>query len=101
MDAVYDDMHKQARELQFRFEDAVDNTNHPLIHNLQRDVHGLVEDFESEKDPRHAEMRLKNMEHQVLELQAHGDSLMSFRDMQRMEHEIRSMRVKVRSMPNY
>ncbi|HEX8227252.1 MAG TPA: hypothetical protein VF572_05285 [Candidatus Saccharimonadales bacterium] len=101
MDDQYKAYYKRATDLKYRLEDVVDDHNHPQIQQLKREVHGLVDDFEMQKDPRHTENRLKTIEHELMQTRNHGESLMSFREIDSLQHEVRDLRAHVRTHPNY
>ncbi len=67
MDDLYKPYYKRAMDLKYRLEDVVDDLTHPQIQQLKREVHGLVDDFETQKDPRHTENRLKTIEHELMQ----------------------------------
>ena len=101
MDPNYKEYHKQALDLQYKFHDVVDNHADPRMQSLQREVHALVEDIESNKNPRHVEDRLKVIDHQLLEARSAGGQLMSYGDIDGLHHSYQHLRENIRRMPNY
>lgn len=101
MASNYDDYYKEAFELQGRFHDVVDDRSHPQAVSLRHEITQLTEDIQSKKDPRDLEHRLKTIDHQLLQAQTHGQQVMSYQDVQDLQHRYRRLRENVRRMPNY
>ncbi len=101
MDASYQNYHKQAVDLQYHFHDVVDNQSHPQMQSLQREIHGLVEDIQSNKHPRGAEDRIKTIQHQLVQARSHGEELMSYQDIDGLNHSYQRLRESIRKLPNY
>lgn len=101
MGSIYDDYYNQAFELQHYAQDVTDNHNHPQAISLHHELHQLTEDLKSEKHPRDVEHRLKTIEHQLLEARTHGEQIMSYQDIEDLQHRYKRLRENVRRMPNY
>ena len=99
---VYDqEFHKEAEHLQFHFQDVVDDHSHPQMQALKREIHGLVSDIQSNRHPRDAEQRIKTIEHELVQARAHGEEMMSYQDMDALNHSYRRLRENIRKLPNY
>lgn len=101
MDAMYDDYLHQAVDLQHKFHDSVDDASHPQVLTLKNEFRQLTEDFESKKSPRHLEDRLKQIEHGLLQAREQGEKLMSYQDIDNLNHQARRMREQMRKLPDY
>ncbi len=101
MDSLYNDYYNQALSLQNHFHDVVDNHDHPVAQNLQREIHGLTEDFKSDKHPRSTEERIKVIEHQLIEARANGQAPMNYQDIDNLQHQYQRLRENIRKLPNY
>jgi hypothetical protein len=101
MDQYYRNYHKQAVDLQYHFQDVVDNHADPRMQSLHREVHALAQDIESNKHPRSIEDRLKIIDHQLVQARSAGGQLMSYNDIDGMQHSYRKMREDIRRLPNY
>ncbi|GEM_PF-1719190 len=101
MGSVYDDYYKQAYDLQNHFHDVVDDQNHPQAVSLHNEMTQLTEDFKAEKDPHHMEDRLKVIDHELLQARSQGEQIMSYRDIDDLQHRYNRLRESVRQLPNY
>lgn len=101
MAGLYDDYHKQALDLEYRFRDTVDNLDAPQMQTLQREIHNLTEDLKAAKSPRHIEDRIKTIERQLLQTREQGDKLLSYQDVDSLQQKYRKLREHVRTMPDY
>lgn len=101
MDSIYDEYYKQAFDIQNHFHDVVDDEHHPQAVSLRHEIVQLTEDMKSEKDPRHLDDRLKVIEHQLLQARTHGEQVMSYQNIEDLQHRYRRLREQVRKMPNY
>ena len=101
MSSIYDEYYNQALSLQNHFHDVVDDSSHPQMQSLQREMHSLAEDFKSQKHPRSAEDRIKVIEHQLLQAREQGQKLMSYQDIENLQHQYKRLREHVREMPHY
>jgi hypothetical protein len=98
MASVYDDYYNQALNLQNHFNDVVDNQFHPQYYALKNEIHGLVDDFKSQKEPRYAEDRLKIIDHQLLQARTYGEQIMSYQDLEAMQHQYRRLHENIKRM---
>lgn len=101
MDDFYKQYHKDALNLQYHFQDVVDDKQHPQMQALQHEVHQLVQDIEARRHPRSVEERLKTIEHELVQARSHGEQLMSYNDIDHLNHQYRRLRANIRSLPNY
>ena len=101
MDAPYQPFRQQAVDLQHRLHDSLDDHNHPLAHVLQREVTELVNDFESNRNPRSVEERIKQIQHGLIQMRAQGDTVMDYNQNQSLHHSYEQMRENVRRLPHY
>jgi hypothetical protein len=101
MDSLYDDYYNHALNLQNHFHDVVDNHSHPQMQSLQNELHGLTEDLKSRRRPRSVEERLKIIDHQLLQAREHGEQLISYQDIENLQHQTHQLRENVRKLPDY
>ena len=101
MGSIYDDYYNQAFELQHHFHDIVDDHDHPQAVVLRHEITQLAEDMKSEKHPRDLEARLKTIDHQLLQARTHGEQVMTYQNLEDLQHRYHRLREQVRKMPNY
>ena len=101
MGSVYDDYYNQALSLQNHVNDVVDDHNHPQALNLKNEMRELTAAFKEEKNPRHIEDQLKIMEHSLMQVREQGEKVMSYQDVDNLNHQFRRLREQVRTMPHY
>jgi hypothetical protein len=100
MDTHYEPFHKQALDLRYKVQDTIDDTNHPLARVLSHEAHQLVEDIESGRQPRAVEDRVKQIQHQLIQLRAQGNVL-DHNSNQMLHHNYEQMRERLRQLPHY
>lgn len=64
-DAMYNNLFKQAVNMQYKFNDFTAGTNHGDVHVLQNQIHNLITDVRMRKDPNALNSRIRNIEHQL------------------------------------
>lgn len=101
MDAHYQPFHRQAVDLQHRIQDSFDDQDHPLARVLQRQVTDLVDDIESNRDPRSVEDRIKHIQHGLMQVRAQGTRVMDYGHTQTFHHQYEKLREDVRRLPDY
>jgi hypothetical protein len=97
MSSPYDDYIHQAHDLQ----DIVDNHSHPQAMALQHELHQVTEDFKMEKDPRHMDDRLKNIDHALEQAKHQSQPVMSYQDLEDLQHRYRRLRESFRNSPHF
>lgn len=100
-DSIYDDYYHQSLELQHHVEDIIDDHGHPQAHTLMNEMQQLTAAFKEQKNPRHMEDKIKTLEHGLLQVREQGEKVMSYQDIDNLQHRFRRLREQVRSMPHY
>ncbi len=101
MSSVYDEYYNQSLDLQHHVQDIVDDHSHPQAQVLMNNMKQLTAAFKEQKDPRHMDEKLKNLERGITQIREQGEKVMSHQDADNLEHRFRRLRENVRSMPNY
>lgn len=101
IDPVYLPLYQQARVLQNQFHDAVGTTEHPTAFALRQEMQHLQDDLEIKKNPRDIENRIKVIQHQLLQAQNDGASLMSFEHADHFHRGYEDLRRDVRRLSAY
>lgn len=101
MDEHYHPLYQQARDLQYKFHDVLDQPHHPMADSLRREIHELVEDIEKQKNPRSIETRIKTIQHQLLENRMQPHPVVSYDHINYLHHNYEQMRNNVRRFPHY
>lgn len=101
MDPNYQPFHKQAVDLQYKFHDVVDDQSAPMAQAMQREVHNLVEDIQSEKHPRDIENRIKAIQQELDKAKELTPPPLDYQEISFLYHSYEHMRERVRQLPNY
>lgn len=103
MDPHYHDLRQHALQLRDQLNDRLDDRNHPMAHILQHESNQLVEDIESQKNPRALEDRIKTIQRQLhgLRYEQPGHSVMDHGDLESLHHAYEHQREMVRRLPNH
>ncbi len=99
MGSIYDDYIHESMDLQHHVEDVIDDHGHPQAHALMNEMRQLTDAFKEEKNPRHMEDQLKTMERSLGQIREQGEKVMSYQDIDNLQHRFRRLRENVRSMP--
>ncbi len=97
----YVEMHEQAKDLQFKFEDSIDDHHNPRVFNMQQQMHGFVESFAIRDHPRHIDERAKKMQTELRDLKTRGASFMSTGDVDHVHGHLQEMREHLRKFEDY
>lgn len=101
MDPQYKSMYQEARSLQHRLQDWMDDHKHPMADKMKQQMRSLQDDMETSRSPRNIEQRLKDMERQIEQL-GHGDAPgMSAHHVDDMRKSFEEMRMDLRKFKNY
>lgn len=101
MQQYYQPLYQQARNLQYRVHDVMDNPNHPMAQVLRTEVQHLNDELQAEKNPRDIEDRIKVIQHTLMETQNSADHIMNVDHSAGLHHDYERMRFDVRRMPHY
>jgi hypothetical protein len=97
----YANMHEQARRLQDHFNDSIDDQRHPMVYNMQQEMHGFVESFALRDHPRDIDERAKKMQDQLRQLKTRKASFMSSDDVDHVHGHLGEMREHLRKFEDY
>lgn len=97
----YQHMYDQARQMQNRIHDSIGDHNHPMAHVIDHEMRGLMDDMEMNRHPRDIENRIKNLQHQMQQVEHQGQHLMTVDHAVNMHHDFEHMRRTVRTFHNY
>jgi hypothetical protein len=101
MQQHYKPLHEQARNLEFRVRDLIDQPGHPTSVALRNETHKLTEEIEMDKNPRAIEERVKVIQRQIDQAEHHGEAIMNVEHLSDLHHHYEGMRSNIRRMPGY
>jgi len=101
MEQYYRPLYDQARNLQFRVHDVMDDPNHPMAQSLRTEVQKLTDDLNQQRNPRDIESRIRIIQNSLMQAQHSGANFMSVNDSSDLNHNFERMREDVRRMPHY
>ena len=99
-DPYYKQLHTKAMQLQYNFQDLLDEKN-PVASVLHREAKQLVDEIELEKNPRDLESRIKMIQSQLKMAEHQGSHLMSIDHSQSLHDNYEKMRQQIRGLDNY
>lgn len=100
-DPTYGPVYKQAVDLQYKYHDLTRGSTHPASHVIQTEIHKLVEEIETKKNPRELENRINIIQRQLKEAQNQHDHPLSSDHAEFLHHNYESMRQGIRKFHNY
>ncbi|HEX3568381.1 MAG TPA: hypothetical protein VHT70_01760 [Candidatus Saccharimonadales bacterium] len=101
MDASYQPLYKQVRNMEFRVHDALDRPQDGDAQSLVREVKRLEDEMEMAKSPRSLEDRIKSIQEMLWQVRSREGGYMSVDDADEFWHIFEDMRRMLRSLPNY
>jgi hypothetical protein len=101
VDQQYQDMHKRIEGLRFRFQDSVDDHSNPMANKMQEEIHGIMEDMQSGRDPHHIADRVRGVRDHLHEMRSQGTTLMSSEDLDSFYHNFEHMHEELKRFPHY
>lgn len=101
MDPQYKPLYQRIDKLHYDMHDALDDHNHPMAHAMRNEVRSLMDDIETNKNPRDLEHKMKIIEHQLLQLRSNGQGVMSYDHSDHFRRNFEEMRMDVRKFHNY
>lgn len=101
MNPYYQPFHKQARDLQFKFHDVLDNPSHPTANVIRNELRNLETDLETGKSPRTVENRIKTIQRQINQAHHMGDNIMSPDHTNYFHDNFEHMQMNIRKLPHY
>ena len=100
IDPAYQQMHNKALQLQYNFQDLLDETN-PTASLLHREAKHLVDEIEMQKNPRDLESRIKLIQSQLKQVEHQGKPMMSVDHANSIHQNYEHMRQEIRNLPHY
>ena len=100
-DPFYHPIYEQAKSLQYKFHDVVNDAHHPAANILRNEIHKLVEDIEVKKNPRTIEDRLKIIQRQLKEVEHQSHPVMHYEHADYLHTSYEHMRQNLRKFDNY
>ncbi|HSX31854.1 MAG TPA: hypothetical protein VLF43_01205 [Candidatus Saccharimonadales bacterium] len=101
LDAQYQPLYDQAKQLQFHVHDAIDDHNHPSAVALRNELKHLEDDLQGRKNPRDIENRIKTIQHSMLEARSNPNSFMNSEHADHFHRTYEQMRENVRRFNDY
>jgi len=101
MQQYYQPLYQQARDLQFRVHDQMNDPYHPMAQSLKTEVQQLTDDLNEQRNPREIEDRIKTIQHSLMQAQNSGANYMNIDHSTAMYHNFENLRQDVRRMPHY
>ncbi len=104
LDDEYNPAHRHAVELQGKFHDFVRQA--PTAYNpqdtvLQHEIHTLVGELESRKEPQAIENRIKIIQRGIRDAQIRGDSMLHYEHLNDLQRHSEILRQQMRRFRNY
>ncbi|HSX44713.1 MAG TPA: hypothetical protein VLF39_01185 [Candidatus Saccharimonadales bacterium] len=100
IDPAYKQIHNKALQLQYTFQDLMDEKN-PTASMLHREAKQLVDEVEMQKNPRDLESRIKMIQNQIKMSEHQGTHLMSLDHAQSIHENYEHLRQDIRGLSNY
>ena len=102
-DPQYHSLFDAATQMQYKFHDftAGEAAHHPEARELQNEIHQLVQDIATEKNPRSIEQRIKTIQHELESAKHSGSLPMSFMQHDVLHDHFEDMRNNVRKFSHY
>jgi alpha/beta superfamily hydrolase len=101
INAEYQPLHEQVRNLQFQIKDSIGDHNHPSAQLLHHEMEHLENELESGKNPRDIENRIKTIQHTLLEARSQPNSYMNINHADHFYRTYEDMRRSVRQFHDY
>ena len=101
MDQYYSSLYKNVANLQNRYNDTINDRNHPMAEVLEREMFNLRHEVQNQRNPRSIEDRVKIIQHQLLEMKTQGTTLMNHDHVDYLHHGYDQVRQNVRQFPHY
>jgi hypothetical protein len=101
IDKLYDPLFHQAIDLQYKFHDYTAGANHPEAYALQNEIHQLVGDIHSRRDPGHIERRIATIQRQLKQAEHAPQPFIHYSHSDSMYKNYEQMRQGVRKFPNF
>ncbi|HJQ09380.1 MAG TPA: hypothetical protein VJ836_07940 [Candidatus Saccharimonadales bacterium] len=101
LDPTYEPIYRQARDLQFKVHDALDDPHHPSAVVLRQEMQHLVDDLEVRKNPRDIENRIKTIQHTMLQTRYQPSPIMNVEHADHFHRTYDQMRMHVRRFKDY
>lgn len=98
MSPEYQNLRGQADKIWFDFNDKVDDKS--AAGGLEREIRGVVDDFEQQKNPRSIEDRVKRVIDQLEDMRS-GGTVMDAGDADDLVDKFEELRQDLRRLPNY
>lgn len=101
MQQYYQPLYQQARDLQFRVHDVMEDPNHPMAQTLRIEVQKLSDELNEQKNPHDIENRIKIIQNSLTQAQHSGQNFINADNSMDLRHNYERMRLDVRRMPHY
>lgn len=101
MDQEYKRLHEEARRLLFRYQDVIDQPNHPTAQAFRRELQRLEDDIQSSKNPRSIESLIVAMQRQVKQIEDAPEPIMNPGHADDFHDRLEDMRQDIRRHPKY
>lgn len=101
MDPNYKPIYQKAQSLEHQVYDAIDDHNHPTVRVMRNEMRALMDDMESNKNPRSVENRVQVIQRQLNQLRAQGDQAMDYGHIDHFHRNFEDMRQDLRRFKNY
>ncbi len=100
-DPIYGPVYKQAMDLQYKFHDMSGGGDHPATNVIRNEIHKLVEEIETKKNPRDLEHRINIIQRQLKEAQNQNHPTFTYDHADYLHHNYEQMRSGLRKFHNY
>lgn len=101
MDQEYKEFHEEARRLLFRYQDVVDQPEHPTAQAFRRELQRLEDDIQSNKSPRSIESLIVSVQRHVKRLEDATEPIMDPGHADDFYDRLEDMRQDIRRHPKY
>jgi hypothetical protein len=101
MDPNYKPIYQKAQDLEHQVHDAIDDHNHPNVRVMRNEMRALMDDMESNKNPRTVEDRVKVIQRQLTQIRSQGDQAMDYGHIDQFHRHFEDMRQDLRKFHNY
>jgi hypothetical protein len=102
MDPQYKPIYKEAQDLQFKINDAIINDNDPWATPMKNEMRALLNDMETNKNPRSVEQRMKGIEDRLRAIRSDDtEPLMNYDHADKLRRTFEQLRMKIRDFDNY
>ena len=101
MNQQYEIFLKQCQNLEFKVRDLIDDANQSLGQALVSETKRLVDEVETEKNPRSLEAQVKNIQNVLDRIKDQDDSIMDYRHVSFLHESYEQLKLSLRKFDNY